>query len=122
MFTIIESENVPAPKGHYSQAIECNGLIFTSVQSGVGNGNKETDFETQLHTIFNNLQKLLSDAGSNLNKVIKLTIYITDIDNWGKADEIVKYHFKDHKPARGVLTVSALKSNAKVSVEVIAEK
>lgn len=122
MFSIIESANANIPNGHYSQAIEANGFIFTSILLGVTQDNNETDFEQQLKIIFVNIEKILIEKGSGLGKVIKLNIYLTDIDDWSKANEIVAMYFKEHKPARGILSVPQLHLKAKVAAEVIAIK
>ena len=120
---IIATDKAARPNGHYSQAIEANGFIFTSVQLGITNNT--TDNQTisqQLLSALNSTEQILLSAGSSLRKVVKLTIYLSDIANWPQIDVVVADVFGEHKPARGVIPVKELHLGAKVAIDVIAVK
>jgi len=117
----ISTDRAPKPNGHYSQAIEANGFIFTSVQLGLS-PNETATVSQQIRNTLRNTEQILIAANSGLSQVVKLTIYLSDISEWPEIDKIVTEIFGDHKPARGVIPVKDLHLGAKVAVDVVAVK
>lgn len=121
----IETPNAPLPAGHYSQAVEYNGLIFVSGQLPV---NPETNekvsgsIDDQIHQTLKNVRTILEAAGSNMQNVIKSTVYISDIALWGNVDKIYASYFGSHKPARAIVPTRELHFDVKIEIEVIAKK
>ena len=118
---IISTENASKPNGHYSQAIEANGFIFTSVQLGLAPGEK-AEIAQQFRNALYNTEQILLAAGSDLRHVVKLSIYLSDISAWAELNLVATEIFGDHKPARGVIPVNDLHLGAKVAVDVVAIK
>ena len=121
----IETPNAPSPAGHYSQAVEFNDLIFVSGQLPV---NPETNekvsgtIDDQAHQALKNVKAILEAAGSNLQNVIKVTVYISDIALWDKVNKIYAAYFGDHKPARAIVPTRELHHGFKIEIEVVAKK
>ena len=121
----IETPNAPSPAGHYSQAVEFNDLIFVSGQLPV---NPETNekvlgtIDDQAHQALKNVKAILEAAGSNLQNVIKVTVYISDIALWDNVNKIYATYFGDHKPARAIVPTRELHHGFKIEIEVVAKK
>jgi 2-iminobutanoate/2-iminopropanoate deaminase len=119
----IFTPNAPKPAGHYSQAIVHNGLIFVAGQIPK---NPLTDkiisgpIEDQARQVFTNLNEILKAAGSDLDHVLKTTIYIPDINLWDKVNNIYKEFFINHKPARTVVPTTTLHHGFLIEVDAIA--
>ena len=121
--TLFNTKNLPAPGGHYSQAVIHNNLIYISGQLPFNpfTGEKITGrIEDQTQQILDNIDVILKDAGSKKNKVLKCTIYISDIDDWGRVNEVYSDYFGKHKPARAIVPVNNLHFGFKIEVELIA--
>jgi len=118
---IISTDNASKPNGHYSQAIEANGFIFTSVQLGLA-PDEVASVSQQLKNALHNTEQILIAAGSGLDLVVKLTIYLSDISEWSTVNMVVAEVFGNHKPARGVVPVNDLHLGSKVAVDVVAVK
>jgi len=117
------TNKAPVPAGHYSQAIMYNGLLYISGQLPVVplTGEKITgSIEDQTLQVLNNITSILKAAGSELSKVIKVTVYISDINLWGGVNKIYLDVFGIHKPARSVIPVKDLHYGCKIEMEVIA--
>ncbi|MDD3775832.1 MAG: RidA family protein [Sulfurovaceae bacterium] len=119
---IISTPNAPQAIGPYSQAIENNGIIYTSGQIGLmsngemaGNG-----IISQTNQVLKNLKAVLEAGGSSMNNVIKTTIFLADMDDFVTVNEIYAEHFGSHKPARSTVAVKSLPKNALVEIECIA--
>ena len=120
---IITSTNAPAAFGHYSQAIAHNGLVFVAGQLPMDPKNPDAplgDIDAQTKQTLRNVEAILKEAGSGLNKVLKATIFITDIGLWPAANKAYGEIFGDHKPARSAVPVAALPKGASIEIEVIA--
>jgi 2-iminobutanoate/2-iminopropanoate deaminase len=119
----IFTEKAPSPAGHYSQAIISGGLVFVSGQLGIHpeSGEIKATIEEQTHQVMNNLENILAASGSSLEKVVKATLYISDISLWVKVNEIYAEHFGSHKPARAVVPTRDLHFGCLIEVEVVAE-
>ena len=119
---IISTPNAPQAIGPYSQAIEINGMIYTSGQIGLmpsgqmaGNG-----IISQTNQILKNLRAVLEAGNSSLDNVIKTSIFLADMDDFVSVNEIYAEYFGDHKPARSTVAVKTLPKNALVEIECIA--
>lgn len=117
------TNNAPQPGGHYSQAIIHNDIIYISGQLPINpfTGDKITgSIEDQTRQILENIRVILKDAGSDLSKVIKTTVYVSDISLWGKVNEVYASFFGSHKPARAVVPVRELHFGFLVEIEAMA--
>lgn len=119
---IIQTPNAPAAIGPYSQAIKSNGLIFTSGQIAITpNGELiDRDIKRQTRQVLTNLENILAEAGSSLNDVIKVTIFLEDMNDFGVVNVIYAEYFGEHKPARSTVAVKTLPKNVMVEMDVIA--
>lgn len=120
----IHTNNAPKAVGPYSQAVITGNLIFCSGQIGLDpktNVLKES-VENQIRQIIQNISAVLTEAKSDLNHVVKTTIYVTDMNNYSTVNKIYGEYFNDHKPARATVEVSKLPLNALVEIEVVATK
>ena len=121
---IVSTPNAPAAIGPYSQAIVLNDLVFTSGQIALRPDGTfvEGDVEAQTTQVLTNLQAVLTEAGSSLQKVAKTTIFLANMDDFAKVNAIYGDFFGDHKPARSTVGVKCLPKNALVEIEAIATK
>jgi 2-iminobutanoate/2-iminopropanoate deaminase len=120
----ISTTNAPQAIGPYSQAIVTNGLVFCSGQIPLDpNGNVVTgDVKDQVKQVMENLKAVLTEAGTEFGKVVKTTIYLTDIADFPVVNEIYgSYFVSDIKPARATVQVAALPKSVKVEIDCIAE-
>ena len=122
--TTISTKNAPAAIGPYSQAIEINGLVFTSGQIAINpeNGNIEaTTIETQAEQVMKNLSAILEAAGTDMTKAVKTTCFLADMNDFSAFNEVYGKYFTT-KPARSCVAVKTLPKNVLCEVEVIAAK
>ncbi|MGI0406257.1 RidA family protein [Helicobacter himalayensis] len=119
---IIQTPNAPQAIGPYTQAVMYNGLIFTSGQIALDSQNtmNNGDIRAQSTQVLENLKAILESSGSSLQKVLKTTIFLTDINNFDVLNEVYASFFGTHKPARSTIAVKALPKNALVEIECIA--
>lgn len=119
----IISNKAPDAIGPYIHATESNGLIFTSGQIGLDpQTNKLVEgFENQTKQALNNLKNVLETADSDFDHVLKTTIYLANIDDFSKVNDIYKNYFNDSYPARTAFEVANLPINALIEIEAIAE-
>lgn len=119
----IQTEKAPKAVGPYSQAIVSNGFIFCSGQIGLDPKTNELveGIELQTNQVLKNLSEVLKSGGSSLEKVVKTTIYLADISDYGKVNEIYGQYFSDHKPARAAFAVAHLPKDALIEIEAIGE-
>ncbi|RXJ54623.1 RidA family protein [Candidatus Marinarcus aquaticus] len=120
---IISTQNAPAAIGPYSQAIKLNNLIFTSGQIPLTPSGElvDRDIKRQTRQVLTNLQNVLEEAGSSLNDVIKVTIFLEDMNDFGVVNVIYAEYFGEHKPARSTVAVKTLPKNVLVEMDVIAQ-
>jgi 2-iminobutanoate/2-iminopropanoate deaminase len=119
----LHTNNAPSAIGPYSQAIKVNGMIYTSGQIALtpnGDFLSDADVKEQTRQVLTNLRAVLSDAGSGLNNVIKTTVFLADMDDFLKVNEIYAEFFGEHKPARSAVAVKTLPKNALVEIEAVA--
>jgi len=123
--TVVRTETAPAPfqGAPYSQAIVAGGLVFVSGQLGLKPDHAEMVGETiqeQTEQVFANLAAILAATGSGLERLVKTTVYLTDLGDFAGMNEVYAAHVGDSPPARATIEVSALPSGAKVEIEAIA--
>lgn len=119
----IRIEGVPEPKGHYSPAVEHNGLIFVSGQLPMNHvtGEVETGtIELQTEIALRNVERILQAAGSDLNHVLQFTIYVSEMDDWAAVNEVYKRILGEHKPSRAIVPVKDLHFGTKIEIQAIA--
>lgn len=123
MREVVFTENAPAAIGPYSQAIKIQGLVYTSGQVPVNpkTGKIESeDVEVQAKQAMENVKGVLLAAGSDLTKVVKCTIFLKDLEDFGKVNEIYGSYFEKEPPARSCVEVARLPLDCKVEIEAIA--
>ena len=126
MKEIVRTEAAPAPfqGAPYSQAIVSGGFVFVSGQLSLRPDHAEIVGETiqeQTEQVFANLGAILEAAGSGLDKLVKTTVYLVDLDEFQGMNEVYARHVGDRPPARATVEISALPAGAKVEIEAIAE-
>jgi 2-iminobutanoate/2-iminopropanoate deaminase len=121
---IISTCKAPQAIGPYSQAISFENLIFTSGQIALKPNGEflEGDVVEQTHQVLKNLSAVLEEAGSSLQKVLKTTIFLANMEDFTKVNAVYGEYFKDHKPSRSTVGVKSLPRNALVEIEAIALK
>lgn len=120
---IIQTSSAPQPAGHYSQAIVHQGFVFISGQLAIDPENRTPqhgNVEDQLTMALQNMIAIVQAAGSDKNKILKCTVFITDIEHWPAANEAYARFFGDHRPARSIVPVKPLHHGLLVEVEAIA--
>jgi 2-iminobutanoate/2-iminopropanoate deaminase len=119
----IYSKNAPEPIGPYSQAIKINNLVFTSGQipiDPVSGQFVDGDIKAQTKQTIKNIENILEAAGSDINKVIKVTVYMKNIGEFTAMNEIYGEYFGKSKPARATVEVSKLPKDASIEIDVVA--
>lgn len=120
----VSTPNAPEAIGPYSQAVVVNDMIFTSGQialscDGIMN---EGDVESQTKQVLENLKNVLKSEGSGLEKVVKTTVFLSDMADFGAMNRVYAEFFGEHKPTRSTVAVKTLPKNALVEIECIALK
>jgi len=120
----IKTDKAPKVVGPYSQAIEANGFIFCSGQIGIDPeaGVLVEGIENQTKQVLNNLKQVLEAAGSQLDKIVKTTVFVTDMNDYAKRTEVYGNFFRDHFPVRSTVQVVTLSAAALIEIEAIAVK
>jgi 2-iminobutanoate/2-iminopropanoate deaminase len=123
--SVVRTEAAPAPfqGAPYSQAISAGGLVFVSGQLSLRPDHAEIvgdSIAEQTEQVFANLRAILEAAGSGLERLVKTTVYLTDLGDFGGMNEVYARHVGDAPPARATIEVAALPSGAKVEIEAIA--
>ncbi|MDO8726412.1 MAG: RidA family protein [Candidatus Methanoperedens sp.] len=121
---IVNTSKAPNAIGPYSQAIKTNKMVFISGQIAIDPESQQFidgDIETQAKRVLDNLKSVIEASGCSLENVVKTTIYLTDINDFSKVNEIYATYFSSGKPARSTVCVAALPKNAKVEIDAIAE-
>ena len=123
--TVVYSAHAPEPIGPYSQAILAGNMLFVSGQIAIrqSSGNLVTgNIEEETAQVMVNLREVLEAAGFAFNNVVKCTIFLKDMDNFPKVNEIYGQYFKSNPPARETVEVSRLPKNVNVEISCIAVK
>ena len=122
---VVRTETAPAPfqGAPYSQAIRVGGLVFVSGQLALRPDHGEIVGDTiqdQTEQVFANLRAILEAAGSGLDRLVKTTVYLADLDDFSGMNEVYAQHVGEQPPARATIEVAALPSGARVEIEAIA--
>jgi 2-iminobutanoate/2-iminopropanoate deaminase len=121
---VIRTEAAPAPfqGAPYSQAIRNGDLVFVSGQLGLKPGDTAISgtIQDQTEQIFQNLKAILEEAGSSLDRIVKTTVFVTDLNSFQGMNEVYARHVGEERPARSTVEISALPSGALVEIEAIA--
>jgi len=119
---LLHSDKAPAAIGPYSQAVRVNGLLYTSGQIALKlNGEMiENDIKKQTRQIFINLSAILENSHTSFENVVKINIFLTDMNDFGVVNVIMAEIFGHHKPARSTIEVSGLPKNAMIEMDLIA--
>ena len=123
MKEIIFTEKAPKPIGPYSQAIKIGNFLFISGQIPVDPESGklvEEDIGAQTHQVLKNIKAIVEAAGGTLNNVVKVTVYLDDMDDFAEMNEVYSQYFSESKPARAAIEVSRLPKNVKIEIEAIA--
>lgn len=119
---VVHTKNAPEAIGPYSQGLIVNNMFYSSGQIPLKPDGQmvDGDVQAQTHQVFANLKAVLEEAGSSLEKVVKATVFIKNMDEFPLINEVYGTYFSDHKPARSTVEVARLPKNALVEIEVIA--
>lgn len=117
--TIISTPNAPQAIGTYSQAVKAGDTVYLSGQIGLDpiTMNMVESIEDQIHQVFKNLRAVAEAAGGGLADMVKLNIYLTDLGNFAKVNEIMTQYFSQPYPARAAVGVASLPRNALVEAD-----
>ncbi len=120
---VIQPPNQLQPKGHYSPGIEHNGLIYVSGQLPMSLDTREPftgDIDAQTELALRNVEAVLHAAGSDLNHVLQMTIYVSDMELWGAVNAAYARVMGDHRPARAIVPVKDLHFGTKIEIQAVA--
>jgi 2-iminobutanoate/2-iminopropanoate deaminase len=122
MIETVQTDRAPQAIGPYAQAIKAQGLIYTSGQIALTPEGEivEGDVRAQARQVLRNLEHVLKAAGSRLDRVVKTTIYLADMNDFVAVNEVYADVFGTHKPARSTVEVSRLPKDVKVEIDCIA--
>ena len=123
--SVVRTEAAPAPfqGAPYSQAIAAGGFVFVSGQLALKPGDTAIGGETieeQTEQVFANLRAILEQAGSGLDRLVKTTVFLADLDDFQGMNSVYAAHVGDEPPARSTVEVARLPSGAKVEIEAVA--
>lgn len=121
--TVISTASAPPAIGPYSQAIAAGDLIFVSGQLAIDPASGEFvtgDIDAMTRQIFTNIETILAAAGSNLSKVLKVTVFLADLNDFQEMNQAYATFFPSNPPARSTVQVARLPRDARIEIEVIA--
>ena len=120
--THVSTPNAPAALGPYSQAVDTGSTVYCSGQLGLdpATGNLAEGVQAQTHQALKNLQAVLNEAGLSLDNVVKTTVFVQNLADFGTVNEIYGTYFHGGFPARSCVQIAALPKNALVEIECIA--
>ena len=122
---VVRTEAAPAPfqGAPYSQAIKAGGLVFVSGQVALQPGSPEPvsdEIGAQTEQVFANLEAILEAAGTSLDRIVKTTVYLSNLDDFQEMNEVYRKYVGDLPPARATIEVSALPAGSLVDIDAIA--
>lgn len=122
MIKYVSTDKAPQAIGPYSQAIEAKPFLYTSGQISLNEKGElvEGDVKQQTEQVFINLIAILAERGLTLNDVVKVTVFLKDMNDFTHMNEVYATFFADHKPARSTIEVSRLPKDVLVEIEMIA--
>ena len=119
---VIHTRDAPEAIGTYSQAIKVGETVFISGQIPLEPGTMnivDEDIRTQTHRVFNNLAAVVREGGGDLDDVVKLTVFLTDLSHFAVVNEVMAEHFNPPYPARAAVGVSALPKGVPIEIDAI---
>ena len=119
----INTPNAPQPAGHYSQAIKYNGLVFVAGQLSIDpqTGEKRLgSIDEQTEQALNNVHAILRAAGSDWDRVLKMTVYVSDINDWEAVNRVYARILGDNRPARAVIPTGPLHHGFLIEIDAVA--
>lgn len=126
MKKIIETSKAPAPVGPYNQAIEVHGLVFVSGQIALDPESGElitSSIQDETNKVFSNIIAILKEADLTLENVVKCTVFVSDIHQYGAINTVYSQYFQEESaPARELVQVSALPKGVNIEISVIAAR
>ena len=125
MKTIIETNNAPAPIGPYSQAVLSGNTLYTSGQIALNPKTNElilASIEAETTQVMENMKAVLNEAGMDFENVVKTSIFISDMDNFTRINEVYNNYFTNKFPARETVEVARLPKDVNVEISMIAVK
>ena len=123
MKTIINTDKAPAPIGPYNQAIKVGNMLFTSGQIALDPETGElntTDIIAETKLVMANVEAILEEAGMNFSNVVKTSIFIKDMNQFGTINEVYGSYFPENEPARETVEVARLPKDVNIEISVIA--
>ena len=120
---VVSTPDAPAPAGHYSQGIMHDGVVYVAGQLPIDpqTGKRCTgDIEEQAEQALENVAAILEAAGSGLDRVLKTTVYVSDITLWDRVNAVYAHAFGDHRPARAVVPTRDLHYGFLIEIEAVA--
>jgi len=124
MKSIISTENAPSAIGTYSQAVKVSNTVYLSGQIPLVPESMEVvsdDFEAQAQQVFKNLCAVCEAAGGEINDMVKVNIFMTDLSNFATVNEVMSQYFKEPYPARAAIQVSKLPKDVDIEIDGIME-
>jgi 2-iminobutanoate/2-iminopropanoate deaminase len=119
----ISTPNAPKPAGHYSQATVYNGLVFVAGQLSIDpatGAHKTGSIEEQTELALSNVLAVLQAAGSDWSRVLKMTVYVADINLWEAVNKVYGSMLGEHRPARAVIPTGALHHGFLIEIDAVA--
>ena len=120
---IVRAEDAPEAIGPYSQAVVANGMVYAAGQVPLDPRTGQIvpgDIRAQTKRVMENLKAVLAAAGSSMDKVVKTTVFLRDLNDFGTMNEIYGAYFREQPPARSTVQVAKLPREAAVEIEVVA--
>jgi reactive intermediate/imine deaminase len=117
----IHTAAAPQAIGTYSQAIRCGDTVYLSGQIGLDPASMQLvdGIDAQIHRVFQNLQAVAAEVGARLDHAVKVTVYLTDLSNFARVNEIMSTYFTQPYPARAAIGVAGLPRGAQVEVDAV---
>lgn len=124
MSKVISTDKAPSAIGPYSQAIEVNNMVYTSgvIPVDPATGVIPEGVEAQANQAFSNLKNLIEAAGANINQVVKTTVFIKEMNDFAKINEIYATYFEEPYPARSCVEVARLPKDVLLEIEAVVAK
>ena len=119
--SIVESSQAPKPIGHYVQAVRCGDTLYLSGQIGLdpATGELRLGFEEQVEQVLANLRAVCAAQGAGLERIVRLSIYLLDLNRFAAVNAAMARHFGDWRPARSTLGVSELPKGAQIEIDAV---
>lgn len=121
--THVHTQDAPTPAGHYSQAVVYNGLVYVAGQLAIDPRTGERklgSIEEQTEQALKNVSEILKAAGSDLSRVLKMTVYVSDIGLWDRVNEVYARVLGEHRPARAVIPTGDLHHGFLIEIDAVA--